>query len=417
MTKFKIVGCRKLEGVIKNQGAKNAVLPIAVASLLTDEEVVLKNVPCVWDVKNLAKVLRAAGAKVSEGNNMRISASSIYTSDITDEAATKIRSSILMPAALMSRFPRTRISHPGGDHIGTRKMDAYLFGLKSLGATFAIDKEFICVENQRVRGAQIKLCFPSVTGTEAIIIASTLAEGKTFIINAAREPEVVDLSNFINSMGGKIKGAGTSTIKITGVRNLHSAEYAVIPDRIAGGTFMTAAAITRGNLLIENVLPLHLRATIQKLRSAGVKISEFEYAIKVKCNSNHIGAADITTSVYPGFPTDMQPIFMALMTTARGTSRIKETLYDGRFNHVTDLIKMGAIIEIHKDTAVVKGVEKLEGAHLKARDLRSGAALALAGLAAEGVTEVCNVYEVDRGYERLDEVLSKVGAEIKRVEG
>ena len=417
MEKFEIIGGRKIEGTIRNQGAKNSALPVAVASLLTDEEVILRNIPSVWDVKNEAEVLRATGAKVHEGLNMRICANSIHNPNIAAEAAKRIRSSILVPAALISRFSSMKIPVPGGDSIGTRKIDAYLLGLKSLGATFTANKGVILVEADEVRGTEISLHFPSVTATEGVVIASTLAEGRTIITNAAKEPEVVDLSNFLNSMGAKIMGAGTRTIKVNGVKNLHGTEYTIIPDRIAAGTFMTAAAITGGNLLIENVVPSHLGATTRKLRKTGVEISEFEHSIKVECRSKDIKATDIITRVHPGFPTDMQPIFMALMTIANGTSQIKETLYDGRFTHVKDLTKMGAIIRIDKDTATVKGVKRLKCSKVKARDIRSGAAMTLAGLAAEGITEVSNVYEVDRGYEKLDEVLSKVGAEIKRVKG
>lgn len=415
MEKFEVTGGKKLEGIIKNQGAKNAALPIAVAALLTDEEVVLKNVPHVSDIENLAEVLKAAGAKIHYGSAVRINASGVCSSNITAKAARRIRASVLIPPALISRFPNTRIIAPGGDCLGTRKMDAYIMGLKSLGARVAVSKGSICLGVEKVKGTDIELNFPSVTGTEGTIIASTLAEGKTVITNAAREPEVVDLSNFLNSMGAKIKGAGTDMIKVTGVKHLNGTEYSIIPDRIAAGTLMVAAAITRGNLLIENVIPQHLRAVIQRLRKSGVDIFEYENEIRVDCMSISVKATDITTRVYPGFPTDMQPIFMALMMSANGTSRIKETLYDGRFGHVEDLRKMGASIEIDADTAIVRGVKEIKGTRIIARDIRSGAALALAGLDASGMTEISNVYQIDRGYEGLETTLSGVGAEIKRV--
>lgn len=412
---FEIIGGESLVGTIKNQGSKNASLPIAVASLLTDEEVILKNVPPVLDIRNIAEVLRSTGTKVVEGKTTRICASSIFNPNITSEAARRIRHSILVPAALISRFTGTKVPLPGGDSIGTRKIDAYSRGLLSLGVRFREEKGFVYVEADKIRGTEINLHFPSVTGTEGIIIASALADGKTIIQNAAKEPEVVDLANFLNSMGAKIKGAGTRMIKVTGVKSLHGTEYTVIPDRIVAGTFMTAAALTRGSLLIEDVIPYHLGATIRSLRRAGLKVSESERAVKVESTSKHVKAKDVTTAVYPGFPTDMQPIFMALMTTADGVCRIKETLYDGRFTHVDDLKNMGAIIEIDRDVAVVKGVEGLRSANVKARDLRSGAALTLAGLVAEGVTEVSGVYQIDRGYDRLEEALSKVGAKVRRI--
>jgi UDP-N-acetylglucosamine 1-carboxyvinyltransferase len=414
---FEITGGEMLVGTIKNQGSKNASLPIAVASLLTDEEVVLKNVPCVLDIRNIVEVLRLTGTKVVEGKTTRICASSISNPNITAEAARRIRSSILVPAALISKFTGTKVPLPGGDSIGTRKIDAYAQGLSSLGVKFKEEKGFVYAEANRIRGAEIRLHFPSVTGTEGIIIAATLADGKTIIHNAAKEPEVVDLCNFLNSMGARIKGAGTRTIKVVGVESLHGTEYAIIPDRIVAGTFMAAAAITGGNLLIEDVIPCHLGATIQALRKTELKISQSERAVKVESTSKHVKATDVTTAVYPGFPTDMQPILMALMATADGASRIRETLYDGRFTHVDDLKKMGALIEIDGDVAVVEGVEELKCANVKARDLRSGAALTLAGLVAEGVTEVSGVYQIDRGYDRLDETLSRVGAKVKRIRG
>lgn len=417
MEKFEIFGGYRLNGIIENQGSKNAALPILVASLLTDEEVIVKAVPDTMDVRNMLNVLRIVGAKVRMAGDIRINAYSVKEWDIANEAAKKIRSTLLLPAALLSKFGRVKIPQPGGDSIGTRKIDAWVTALRALGAKVKIGNKVIDVKIDTAKGTKVKLDFPSVTATESIIISASMAEGKTIVTNVAKEPEIIDLSNFLNSMGAKIQGAGTNVIKITGVKNLHGSNYTIIPDRIAAGTYMIAAAITRGNLLIRNVVPSHLRAVINKLRKTGVKISDLNHEIRVECEDKFIKATDITTSVYPGFPTDIQPMFTALMTTASGTSIIKETLYDGRFTHVNELRKMGAIINVKGNVAIVNGKERLRGAEVRARDIRGGAALTLAGLVAEGVTEVFNVYEIDRGYNGLDDVLSKVGAEIKRVKG
>lgn len=417
MGKFEIIGGRKLEGTVVNQGSKNAALPIFAASLLTDEEIVLREVPDVIDLRNMAMVLRDTGARVNEGSVTRFDAGKINNPNILLEAAQRIRSSILLPAALISRFSKVIVPFPGGDSIGTRKIDSYVLGLRALGVTVKTDSKGICIEAQKTRGGNIELVFPSVTGTEGVLIAAVLAEGKTIVTNVAQEPEIVDLANFLNSMGAKIKGAGTEVIKVTGVRELHGTDYTLIPDRMVAGTLLAAAAITKGDVLVENVVPKHLKATLDKLKEVGVKVCESSRAIGIKCTSQRIHPVDIVTEIYPGFPTDMQPIFMALLAIADGVSSIKETMYDDRFRHAEDLTRMGARIEIQANTARIRGVKRLRGARVMARDIRAGAAVTLSGLAAQGATEVSNVYEIDRGYARLEKILSRLGAEIRRIKG
>jgi UDP-N-acetylglucosamine 1-carboxyvinyltransferase len=416
LARFEITGGKSLCGTIVNQGAKNAALPIIVASLLAEDEVVLENVPQVEDIKNIAKVLRATGASVHCGEVMRIKTDGLSKPEISVDAARKIRSSLLLPAALLSRFSVAQIPIPGGDSIGSRKIDVYVEGLNKLGAEFNETEDFIFAKTSQLRGAEINLNMPSVTGTEGLMIAATLAEGKTIIHNVAREPEIVDLAVFLNSMGARVTGAGTSSIKIEGVKKLHGTRHRVIPDRMAAGTFIVASAITKGDLLIENVNPLHIKAFTDKLQKAGVKISTFDNSVRVECLCSLLKSKDVTTRVYPGFPTDMQPIFMALMTLANGTSKIKETLYDGRFTHVADLVRMGAKVGINKETAIIRGVKSLRCAKVRARDIRGGAALVMAALAAEGTTEVYDVYQIDRGYYLFEESLRQAGAIIERVE-
>jgi UDP-N-acetylglucosamine 1-carboxyvinyltransferase len=417
LEKFEIIGGKRLDGTVRNQGSKNAGLPIFVASLLTDEEVVLRGVPDVIDLKNMAIVLRETGAAVHEGEVTRFEAGGISNPYISLEAAQRIRSSILLPAALVSRFSKATIPFPGGDSIGTRKLDSYVLGLRALGATVKTDSKSIYVEVQRAKGAKIELPFPSVTGTEGLLIAAVLADGKTVITNAAKEPEIVDLANFLISMGAKIKGAGTEVIKVTGVKELNGTDYTLIPDRMVAGTLLAAGAITGGSVSVENVISNHLRATLSKLKEIGVKVCESDSVVGIECGSRRVSAVDIVTEVYPGFPTDMQPIFMALLTIADGVSLIEETIYDDRFRHVEDLARMGARIEIQANTARIQGVKALRGTRVYARDIRAGAAITLSGLAAQGATEVLNVCEIDRGYAGLEKVLSSLGAEVKRVNG
>jgi UDP-N-acetylglucosamine 1-carboxyvinyltransferase len=415
--KFEILGGKKLEGTVRNQGSKNSALAILAAALLTDEEVVLRNVPEVIDIENMVETIHATGAKVQEGPVTKIFADSISSSEVTIEGAKKIRSSLLLPAALLSRFPTIGIPLPGGDSIGTRKIDAYVLGLKALGVEFTAGSSAIKAKRtcMHIGINKIPLVFPSVTATEGLIIAASLIEGKTYVANAAREPEIVDLANFLNSMGAKIYGAGTSNLKIVGTRELHGTDYTVASDRMVAGTLIIAVAMAGGNVVVENAVPEQLLATILKLKKAGVTVVVHGGSIEVKCLKPRLKAVDVVTEVYPGFPTDMQPLFMALMTIASGTSAIQETLYDGRFGHVQELRKMGANIDLDLDTARVVGVKKLKGASVEAKNIRAGAAVTISGLVAEGVTHVSNVYEIDRGYEAFDKVLSGLGAEVKRI--
>ena len=414
--KFIISGGNRLKGTVKIDGAKNSSLSIMAATLLTKEVCILRNVPRLTDVETMSDVIRKLGVNVEwkEGNNLYIDSDNFNNYEAPYELVKMMRASILVMGPLLARLKRAKISLPGGCAIGARPVDYHLKGFEALGAQVEVKKGYIEAKVNILKGDEIYLDFPSLGATENIMMAACLAEGVTTIENAAKDPEVVELGNFLNKMGAKIKGLGTDLIKITGVKELQGIDYTIIPDRIEAGTYMIAAAITGGDVLIEKADPLLLKPLIVKLEEAGVQIELERDLIKV-IHPDNVNAVDIKTLPFPGFPTDMQPQFMALSCVARGTSVITETVFEKRFTHIGDLIRMGADIKVEGHSAIIKGVKKLSAAPVMASDLRGGAALVIAGLVAEGTTELSRIYHLDRGYVKLEEKLNSLGADIKRV--
>ncbi|TCO78806.1 UDP-N-acetylglucosamine 1-carboxyvinyltransferase [Marinisporobacter balticus] len=418
MAKIIVEKSKPLSGKVRVSGAKNSVLPIIAASLLAQGNCVIEDIPTLKDVDVISELLASLGAKIHrdiDGGNIQIDASGINNYEAPYELVRKMRASFLVMGPLLARMGKARISLPGGCAIGTRPIDLHLKGLHALGAKIDVGHGYVEASAKKLIGDKIYLDFPSVGATENIMMAATMAEGLTVLENVAEEPEIVDLANFLNSIGAKIKGAGTDTIKIEGVKELAGGRHAVIPDRIEAGTFMVGAALTGGDVIIDNVLSDHLKPTIAKLRECGVLIEETGESIRVNAK-NSIIATDIKTLPYPGFPTDMQAQFMTLLSVAKGTSVVIETVFENRFMHVAELKRMGANIKIEGRSAVVQGVEKLQGAQVKATDLRAGAALILAGLVAEGKTEIGDLHHIDRGYVDIENKLKGLGANITRVE-
>jgi UDP-N-acetylglucosamine 1-carboxyvinyltransferase len=416
LSSFVIEGGRSLKGNVKISSAKNAVLPVIAASLLTESDCVIEDAPDLEDVKVMREVLVSLGARVSrEADSIRINSQKIDSHEAPYDLVRKMRASFLVMGPLLARKGHARISLPGGCAIGSRPIDLHLKGFAALGAEIELGHGFVEAKCERLRGATIYLDFPSVGATENIMMAAALAEGQTVIENAAKEPEIIDLANFLNSMGAHVRGAGTDIIKIEGVKELKGISYTVIPDRIEAGTYLVAGAITGGNIFLENVVSEHLKPVIAKLNECGVKIVEEPEGLRV-IGDGRPNPSDVKTLPYPGFPTDMQAQIMAFLSLARGTSMIIETVFENRFMHVEELRRMGAHIKIDGRSAVIEGVEKLSGAPVKATDLRAGAALILAGLAAEGTTTVMNAHHVDRGYVDIVEKLTGLGAAIKRTE-
>jgi UDP-N-acetylglucosamine 1-carboxyvinyltransferase len=411
--KIVIKGGKKLKGIINISGAKNAALPIIAASLLTKKEVFLHNIPRLGDVQIMTELARSAGAKIEFKNNtMSIKATNLTGKALSDNAsANEIRYSIHMIGALLPRVKKIRIPFPGGCAIGTRRLDSYVLGLTKLGAKIEIKNEHITAESNELHGSHIMLEYPSVSATENTIIVGCLARGSSTIENVAKEPEIVDLANFLNSMGAEISGAGTDVIKINGVDELNGAEYTIIPDRIETGTYLVATAITNGDILIKNTDLSLLESVVSKLREVGVEIEEVDEGVRVT-SSNNLHPVDVVTEVHPGFPTDMQPITTPLLSITGGESTIKETIFDSRFNHVPELRKMGADLKVGGDTIFIKGVNTLRGAEVEALDIRSGGSLVLAGLIAEGQTTINGAYQIFRGYENPLEKLKSIGAEL-----
>jgi UDP-N-acetylglucosamine 1-carboxyvinyltransferase len=412
-----IDGGRTLSGRVRVEGAKNACLPIIAASLLTGERVVLHDIPPLDDVHTMCRVLNALGADTEyypEEKKLIIHAEELLDAEAPYDLVRKMRASFLVIGPLLTRTGRARVSLPGGCAIGIRPIDLHLKGLKAMGSEVIIGHGFIETVASRLLGERIYLDFPSVGATENIMMAAALAEGTTVIENAAEEPEVVDLARFINAMGGRVAGAGTDTIRIHGVSRLHGTEYTVIPDRIEAGTYMLAAAITGSMITVENVIPAHLTPLIAKLKEAGCEVAEEEALIHIR-REGPVRAVDVKTLPYPGFPTDLQSPIMALLTLASGTSVITETVFENRFMHVDELRRMGACIKTEGHTAVVSGRLQLCGAPVKATDLRAGAALALAGLAASGTTQISHIHHIDRGYWQFTEKLAALGAHINRI--
>lgn len=420
MTKFVVEKSGPLRGEVTISGAKNSVLPILAATLLSSKPCEIDEVPNLKDVEILCSLLDSLGVGVNKDikkNTVSIDAEQIATNCPPTELVEKMRASILVMGPLLARTGRALIHLPGGCAIGERPLELHYKGLRAMGASINIDNN--CEVNavaEKLHGATIYLDFPSVGATENIMMAAALAEGVTFIENAAQEPEIVDLANFINKMGGKIKGAGTDTIKIEGVKELHGGRHSVIPDRIEAGTFMVAAAITRGNILIHNVLPDHIKPIIAKLVECGVYISVEDDGIRVDATDKPLISTDIKTLPYPGFPTDIQSPFMAFLTTVQGKSVVIETVFENRYMHVLELNSMGARIQTDGKCATIDGMQKLHGSQVKATDLRAGAALVLAGLVAEGSTEISDIYHIQRGYDNFIEKISNLGGKIRLID-
>ena len=416
MPKIIVKKSAPLRGTVKIDGAKNAVLPIIAATLLAEGKSVLKGVPNLRDVHIISDLLRHLGAEVTyEGTTLTVDASNITTCEAPYELVRKMRASFLVMGPLLARFNHTKISMPGGCAIGTRPIDLHLKGFKSLGAEVEMDHGFVEAKTEKLTGNKLYLDFPSVGATENIMMAAALAEGTTIIENAAEEPEIVDLANFLNEMGANVKGAGTNTIKIKGVESLKGAEHTVIPDRIEAATYMVAAAMTKGDITVENVLMEHLKPIIAKLRETGCEIIEMENAVRV-IGPEVLKPIDIKTLPHPGFPTDVQAQFMAMLTIANGTAVVIETVFENRFMHVAEFNRMGADIKIEGRSAIVNGVDKLYGAKVNATDLRAGAALILCGLIAEGETQIGEIYHIQRGYVDIDKKIRALGGNIEIVE-
>lgn len=417
MDKLIITGGNRLKGEIKVSGSKNAALPILAATILAPGESRVLNLPDLRDIETTKKLLRILGAKVEGAVPvLRVDGNSINSVDAPYELVKTMRASVLVLGPLLARFGRARVSMPGGCAIGERPIDQHLKGLALLGAEIDLQGGYVEARCPKLKGARIYLDMPTVTGTENLMMAAALAEGKTVLENAAREPEIEDLGVVLNKMGAHVTGAGTEVITIEGVKELKPFEHAVIPDRIEAGTFMAAAAMTDGDVLLQNYPLSHLEAVGAKLREAGVNVEETPEGVRVR-RGGVLRAVNVTTLPYPGFPTDMQAQFMALMAISEGTSIITETIFENRFMHVSELRRLGANIKTDVRNAVITGVKKLSGAQVMATDLRASASLVLAGLVAQGVTEVSRVYHLDRGYEKIERKLRSLGADILRTEG
>lgn len=413
---YKVQGSAKLKGTVRISGSKNATLPVLAATLLTDREVTLKNVPWLRDVENMTEVLRELGASATyEDGNMAVNTKDVSGYETSFELMNKMRASIYVMGPMLARFGRVKVAMPGGCAIGSRPIDYHLGGLRQMGVQIQTKHGVVDARAENLKGAKIYLDFPSVGATANLMMAAALAEGTTVIDNAAAEPHIVDLEWFLKSLGARVKGAGTRSITIEGVKKLHGATHMMIPDQIEAGTFMTAAAITRGNVTIEGARAADLKPIIVKLQEAGVNVKELKNAIRVSARKN-LKAAKITTMPHPGFPTDMQPQMMALLSTCSGVSVIKEAVWENRFMHVAEMMRMGASLDVQGHTCIITGVEKLTGSKVVATDLRAGAALVIAGVAAENSTTVYDIYHIDRGYEKFDQKLAGLGADIQRLD-
>lgn len=414
MDKIIINGGRPLYGDVQISGAKNAVLPILTSALLTEGTNTFHNVPDLFDIKTIKKLLISLGAQISGTNTVEINVDKITDCTASYDLVKTMRASILVLGPLVARAGKARVSLPGGCAIGARPVNLHLKALEEMGAHVELNNGYIEARAKKLKGAEIYFDLPTVTGTENIMMAATLASGVTVLNNAAREPEIVNLADVLKGMGAKISGAGTDVITIEGVTSLKPTEAEIIPDRIEAGTFMIAAGMTGGELNIKGCHPHHLEALINKLRDTGMKISSSENGLKVS-SSDKINSVDIKTMPYPGFPTDLQAQMMAYMSIGSGLSVISETVFENRFMHVSELMRMGADIIIQRGNAVVRGVPKLHGAQTMATDLRASASLVLAALAAEGTTKISRVYHIDRGYQAIEQKFSAIGADIKRV--
>ncbi|MFZ5640652.1 MAG: UDP-N-acetylglucosamine 1-carboxyvinyltransferase [Bacillota bacterium] len=415
MEKFIVIGGKQLHGKIRVSGAKNATLPILAASLLTGGCSTIIEAPRLRDVSVMKELLTYLGVRIDcEGPAIRLDGSGVRPMEISEELMRRMRASNLVMGALLGRFGYVRASYPGGCAIGSRPMDLHLKGFIALGASITEKHGYIVAEARELKGSEIHLDFPSVGATENLMMAAVLARGQTVIRNAAKEPEIVDLQNYLNGLGANVRGAGTDAIKIQGVEKLGSTTHCVIPDRIEAGTHMVAAAITGGDVTVTNVIPEHIESVIAKLKETGVTIETGEDWVRV-ISDGKTKAVDLKTLPYPGFPTDMQAQMMVLMTVADGTSLISETIFENRFKHVDELRRMGADIKIEGRAAIVKGTSKLSGTFVQATDLRAGAALVLAGLVSEDATVIEDIWHIDRGYENLEKKYAALGARIMRV--
>ncbi|MDH4193889.1 MAG: UDP-N-acetylglucosamine 1-carboxyvinyltransferase [Nitrospirota bacterium] len=415
MDQIRITGGVALRGSVEIGGAKNAALPILAAALLGGGECVIDHVPQVRDVVTMRKLLALLGVKVQEeGARVRLDAAQVQSIEAPYDLVKTMRASILSLGPLLTRLGEAKVSLPGGCAIGTRPVNLHLKGLELMGAEIQVEHGYIHAKAARLKGARIDLDFPTVTGTENLIMAACLAEGTTSLHNVAREPEITDLCAFLTKRGAKIIGVGTDTITIEGVKELHGAGHWVIPDRVEAGTYLMAGAITGGDVMVKGCVTDHLGSVLKKVQEMGVELTESSDGVRIR-RSGPLKAVEVKTLPYPGFPTDLQAQMMALMSVAQGTSVISETIFEGRFLHVPELHRMGASIEVEGPHAVVKGVPLLTGAPVMASDLRASAGLVLAGLAADGETTLSRVYHLDRGYERLEEKFQALGAKIERV--
>ncbi len=417
MEQYVIKGGKPLSGEVEIGGAKNAALAIIAAAIMTDETVIIDNLPNVRDVNVMLGAMEDIGVHIERINEHRVkvNATTIGRLSVDYEYIKKIRASYYLLGALLGKYKKAEVALPGGCDIGSRPIDLHVKGFRSLGAEVDLSYGLISVNAKRLIGKHIYMDKVSVGATINIMMAATLAEGKTIIENAAKEPHVVDVANFLNSMGANIRGAGTDVIRIQGVSKLHGTEYSVIPDQIEAGTFMFAAATTKGDILVKNVIPKHLEATTAKLIDAGCQVVEYDDAVRV-IGRNKLMATQVTTLPYPGFPTDMQPQMTVVLALADGVSTVNESIFENRFKYVDELARMGANIQVEGNIAIIRGVEKYTGARVSAPDLRAGAALVIAGLGAEGITIVDDIYYIQRGYENFDEKLRGLGAVIEKTD-
>jgi UDP-N-acetylglucosamine 1-carboxyvinyltransferase len=415
MEQYVIKGGNPLVGEVEIGGAKNAALAILAAAIMTDETVTIDNLPDVRDIGVLMHAMENIGVRIEriDRHCIKVNASEIHSVSVDYEYINKIRASYYLLGALLGKYKRAEVAFPGGCDIGSRPIDLHIKGFRALGANVEIEHGLILAQAEELNGRHIYLDKVSVGATINIMLAASMAKGKTILENAAKEPHVVDVANFLNSMGAEIKGAGTDIIRITGVEKLHGTEYSVIPDQIEAGTFMFAAAATKGDVMIKNVIPKHLEAISAKLIEMGCEVEEFDDAVRVVC-SKRMSSTHVTTLAYPGFPTDMQPQIATALSICNGTSIVTESIFENRFRYVDELARMGANIKVEGNTAIINGVEKLTGARVDAPDLRAGAALTIAGLAADGISVVDDIYYIERGYEDFDKKLAELGAQIEK---
>lgn len=417
MEQYVIKGGNPLYGEVEIGGAKNAALAILAAAIMTDETVTIDNLPNVRDINVLLQAIEEIGAHVErvDIHKVKINGSFIRGVNVDNEFIRRIRASYYLIGALLGKYKHAEVALPGGCDIGSRPIDLHMKGFRSMGADIDIAHGLVIARAKELKGTHIYMDKVSVGATIDIMMAAAMADGKTVIENAAKEPHVVDVANFLNSMGANIRGAGTDVIRIVGVERLHATEYSVIPDQIEAGTFMFAVAAAGGNVLVKNVIPKHLEATTAKLLEVGCQVEEFDDSVRV-ISDGHLRHTQVTTLPYPGFPTDMQPQMAVLLGIAEGTSTVTESIFENRFKYVDELTRMGADIKVESNIAIISGVKRYTGARVNAPDLRAGAALVIAGLAAEGITVVDDIYYIQRGYEALEEKLTKIGAKIARVE-